>query len=150
MLVELTEEDIQRSHPPAVSMVCAECREKYRSAAHLETRYSTNIALRDLALMVIVAFSLLLLVLECHLRFSCLFSFRSIPDHFLRHGSDLSHWTENGVWRVRASIRVYPQSCLVVALAICRDEHLTDIIGYSRGCLSDFFRLNRKELRSDP
>jgi hypothetical protein len=60
-LVELTAEDIQRTYPPSISKVCAECRDWYRSAARLEVRYSTEIALRDLALMVIVAFSLLIL-----------------------------------------------------------------------------------------
>lgn len=62
VLVKLTAEDIQRSRPASISMVCAECREKLRAAARLETAYSTPIALRDLGLIVIVAFSLLILV----------------------------------------------------------------------------------------
>ncbi len=61
MLVHITAEDIRRSRPPLITMVCPECREKYRAAARLETRYSTNAALRDLALMVTIGFSLLLL-----------------------------------------------------------------------------------------
>ena len=48
--------------PPPISMVCADCREKYRSAARLEVRYPTKIALRDLALMIVVGFSLLVLI----------------------------------------------------------------------------------------
>jgi hypothetical protein len=63
-LVELTAEDIQRVRPPTMGMVCEDCREKYRSAARLEIRYSTWTALRDLALMVLVGVSLLLFVLD--------------------------------------------------------------------------------------
>src|SRR5712692_1554366 len=63
-LVELTAEDIQRVRPPTVGMVCEGCREKYRSAARLEIRYSTRTALRDLALVVLVGVSLLLLVID--------------------------------------------------------------------------------------
>ena len=42
-------------------MVCEDCKDKIRTAARLETSYSTGIAMRDLVLMVLVGFSLLLL-----------------------------------------------------------------------------------------
>ena len=57
----MTAEDIQRTRPPLVTMVCEECRDKFRSVARLETSYSTGMATRDLALTVLVGFSLLLL-----------------------------------------------------------------------------------------
>ena len=60
-LVKLTADDIQRVHPPPISMVCTECREKYRSAARLEVRYPTKTALLELPLMIIMGFSLLVL-----------------------------------------------------------------------------------------
>jgi len=61
-LVELTAEDIQRVHPPSITLVCAKCREWYRSAARLETRYSTGIAFRDFWIMTGVAFLILILL----------------------------------------------------------------------------------------
>jgi hypothetical protein len=70
-LVELTAEDVQRTHAPrGFSSVCVECREKYRSAARLEVKYPTNVAVRDLALTTtsvisaIFLFSYLLLSLK--------------------------------------------------------------------------------------
>ena len=63
-LVELTAEDIQRTLPPTIGMVCEDCRDEIRSAARLEIRYSTPKALRDLALMILVRVSLLLLTPE--------------------------------------------------------------------------------------
>ena len=60
LLVELTAEDIQREHPPTIS-VCAECREKYRSAARLEINYPTRVAVRDLALSTIGVLSTIIL-----------------------------------------------------------------------------------------
>ena len=64
VLVELTAEDTQRTLPPTIGMVCEDCREEVRSAARLETRYSTTKALRDLTLMILVGVSLLLLALD--------------------------------------------------------------------------------------
>ena len=52
-------------------MICEECRDRYRSAARLETLYSTDIALRDLVSMVAVASSLLIV-------FSTVISFLSL------------------------------------------------------------------------
>lgn len=42
-------------------MVCEECKEKFRSAARLRTSYSTGTAVRELVLMILAGFSLLLL-----------------------------------------------------------------------------------------
>lgn len=62
LLVRLTAEDIQRTHPPrGIPIVCFECREKYRKAARLETDYPTRVAVRDLGLMTIVILSSIVL-----------------------------------------------------------------------------------------
>jgi len=61
-LVELTAEYIQRVRPPSVTLVCAKCREWYRSAARLETRYSTGIAFRDFVIMTSAALLVLILL----------------------------------------------------------------------------------------
>lgn len=60
LLVELTVEDVQREHSPTIS-VCGECREKYRSAARLETNYPTKVAVRDFALSTIAVSSAIIL-----------------------------------------------------------------------------------------
>ncbi len=61
LLVELTAEDIQRTYPPRVSLVCVACREKHRSAARLEIDYPTRVALRELVLTTIAIFSTIIL-----------------------------------------------------------------------------------------
>ena len=58
LLFRLTAEDIQRAHPPqGIPIVCAGCREKYRSAARLEVDYPTTVAVRDLGLITVVIVS---------------------------------------------------------------------------------------------
>ena len=44
-----------------ISMVCVECREKYRAAARLEIHYSTGLALLDLGILTIAIFSIMIL-----------------------------------------------------------------------------------------
>ena len=60
-LVHITAEDIQRTRPPLISMVCEECRDWLRAAARLETSYSTRVAVKELTLMVLAGFFLLFL-----------------------------------------------------------------------------------------
>jgi len=61
-LVRLTAEDIQRTHASGgISIVCGECREKYRSAARLEVDYPTTVAVRDLGLATIAILSAIML-----------------------------------------------------------------------------------------
>lgn len=57
-LFKLTAEDIQRVHSPEeVGIywgVCADCREKFRSAARLKVDYATSKALREVALFTLL------------------------------------------------------------------------------------------------
>ncbi len=59
-LFKLSAEDIQRAHSPeevgVCLNVCGDCREKFRTAARLESSYKARAAFRDLLLMVPVFF----------------------------------------------------------------------------------------------